>query len=70
MLEIVSRASGWAGGKEQAMAGSRAQPIAAFGGRTAEALVKDGQAARCATISTTLRSAALLEVSGDLLPGA
>lgn len=45
MLEIVSRVSGWAGGKEQAMAWYRAQPIAAFGGRTAESLVKDGQAA-------------------------
>jgi DNA-binding XRE family transcriptional regulator len=44
MLEIVSRVSDWAGGKEQAMAWYRAQPIAAFGGRTAEALVKDGQA--------------------------
>jgi hypothetical protein len=44
MLEIVSRVAGWAGGKEQAMAWYRAQPIAAFGGRTAEALVKDGQA--------------------------
>ena len=44
MLEIVSRVSGWAGGKEQAMAWYRAQPIAAFGGRTAESLVKDGQA--------------------------
>ncbi|SFK80041.1 Protein of unknown function [Methylocapsa palsarum] len=44
MLEIVSRVSSWAGGKEQAMAWYRAQPIAAFGGRTAEALVKDGQA--------------------------
>jgi DNA-binding XRE family transcriptional regulator len=44
MLEIVSRISDWAGGKEQAMAWYRAQPIAAFGGRTAEALVKEGQA--------------------------
>lgn len=44
MLEIVSRVSSWAGGKEQAMAWYRAQPIAAFGGRTAESLVKDGQA--------------------------
>lgn len=44
MLEIVSRISDWAGGKEQAMAWYRAQPIAAFGGRTAESLVKDGQA--------------------------
>lgn len=45
MLEIISRVSDWAGGKEQAMAWYRAQPIAAFGGRTAESLVKDGKAA-------------------------
>jgi hypothetical protein len=45
MLEIVSRISAWAGGKEQAMAWYRAQPIAAFGDRTAEALVKSGEAA-------------------------
>jgi hypothetical protein len=45
MLEIVGRVSTWAGGKEQAMAWYRAQPIAAFGDRTAEALVKSGQAA-------------------------
>jgi hypothetical protein len=45
MLEIVSRISTWAGGKDQAMAWYRAQPIAAFGERTAEALVKSGQAA-------------------------
>jgi len=45
MLEIVSRISTWAGGQNQAMAWYRAQPIAAFGGRTAEALVKSGQAA-------------------------
>jgi Antitoxin Xre/MbcA/ParS C-terminal toxin-binding domain len=44
MLEIVSRISGWAGGKEQAMAWYRAEPIPAFGGRTAEALVKTGKA--------------------------
>jgi hypothetical protein len=44
MLEIVSRVTQWAGGKEQAMAWYRAQPIAAFGGRTAEALVKDDKA--------------------------
>lgn len=44
MLEIISRVSDWAGGKDQAMAWYRAQPIAAFGGRTAEALIKDGQA--------------------------
>lgn len=44
MLEIISRVAAWAGGKDQAMAWYRAQPIAAFGGRTAEALIKDGQA--------------------------
>ncbi|MEP9373505.1 MbcA/ParS/Xre antitoxin family protein [Mesorhizobium sp. KR1-2] len=45
MLEIISRITVWAGGKEQAMAWYRAQPLPAFGGRTAEALVKDGKAA-------------------------
>jgi hypothetical protein len=44
MLEIVGRISNWAGGKEQAMAWYRAQPIAAFGDRTAESLVKSGEA--------------------------
>jgi uncharacterized protein (DUF2384 family) len=45
MLEIVGRVTAWAGGEKQAMAWYRAEPIPAFGGRTAEALVKDGQAA-------------------------
>jgi Protein of unknown function (DUF2384) len=45
MLEIVSRISKWAGGKEQAFAWYRAEPIPAFGSRTAESLVKDGKAA-------------------------
>jgi len=45
MLEIIGRVTEWAGGKEQAMAWYRAQPLPAFGGRTAEALVKDGKAA-------------------------
>jgi hypothetical protein len=44
MLEIISRVADWAGGKDQAMAWYRAQPIAAFGGRTAESLVKEGRA--------------------------
>lgn len=44
MLEIISRVTDWAGGKDQAMAWYRAQPLAAFGGRTAEALVKEGKA--------------------------
>ncbi|NNH31287.1 DUF2384 domain-containing protein [Rhizobium sp. SEMIA 4085] len=45
MLEIISRVTEWAGGKEQAMAWYRAHPLPAFGGRTAESLVKDGKAA-------------------------
>ncbi len=45
MLEIVGRISTWAGGREQALAWYRAQPIPAFGSRTAEALVKEGKAA-------------------------
>ena len=44
MLEIISRIEEWAGGKLQAMAWYRAQAIPAFGGRTAESLVKSGHA--------------------------
>lgn len=44
MLEIVGRVEGWAGGPQQAMSWYRAQSIPAFGGRTAEALVKEGRA--------------------------
>jgi ribosome-binding protein aMBF1 (putative translation factor) len=44
MLEIVGRVAEWAGGKDQAMAWYRAEPLPAFGGRTAEALVKEGKA--------------------------
>jgi transcriptional regulator with XRE-family HTH domain len=44
MVEIVDRVKEWAGGREQALAWYRSQPIPAFGGRTAEALVKDGKA--------------------------
>ena len=43
MQEIVARAALWAGSEEQALAWYRDQPIAAFGGRTAEALVEDGK---------------------------
>jgi hypothetical protein len=43
-LEIINRVSAWAGGPVQAMAWYRAEPIPAFGGRTAEALVKEGKA--------------------------
>jgi hypothetical protein len=44
MLEIINRVCEWAGGQQQAMAWYRAEPIPAFGGRTAESLVKSGQA--------------------------
>ena len=43
-IEIIRRVSDWAGGDVQAMAWYRAEPIPAFGGRTAEALVKEGKA--------------------------
>jgi uncharacterized protein (DUF2384 family) len=45
MVEIVARVSDWAGGERQALAWYRAEPLPAFGGRTAESLVKDGKAA-------------------------
>jgi len=44
MLEIISLVEEWAGGKLQAMAWYRAQPLPGFGGRTAESLVKSGHA--------------------------
>ncbi|MDP3898342.1 MAG: DUF2384 domain-containing protein [Mesorhizobium sp.] len=44
MLEVVARVTEWAGGERQAMAWYRAEPLPAFGGRTAESLVKDGKA--------------------------
>jgi hypothetical protein len=44
MLEIVNLVQAWAGGIPQALAWYRAEPIPAFGGRTAEALVKSGHA--------------------------
>jgi hypothetical protein len=44
MLEIINLVQNWAGGAAQAMAWYRAEPIPAFGGRTAEALVKSGEA--------------------------
>lgn len=44
MLEIISFVEDWCGGKLQAMAWYRAQPLVGFGGRTAEALVKAGHA--------------------------
>lgn len=44
VLEILTRVTDWAGGRYQAMAWYRATPLAGFGGRTAEALVKEGKA--------------------------
>lgn len=44
MLEIVARVRDWAGGETQAMAWYRSQSIPALNGRTAEALVKAGEA--------------------------
>lgn len=44
MNEILTRIAGSAGGLAQAIARYRAESIPAFGGRTAEALVKSGQA--------------------------
>jgi len=44
MLEIISFVEDWCGGKLQAMAWYRAQPIPEFGGRTAESLVNAGHA--------------------------
>ena len=45
MLEIVGRVADWASGERHAMAWYRAEPVAAFGGHTAESLVKCGKAA-------------------------
>lgn len=44
MVEILARVQDWAGSEAQAMAWYRSQPIPALDGRTAEALVKTGQA--------------------------
>lgn len=44
MLEILARVQDWAGSEAQAMAWYRSQPIPALDGRTAEALVKSGDA--------------------------
>lgn len=44
MLEVLNRVSDWAGGTLPAIAWYRAEPIAGFGGRTAESLVKAGEA--------------------------
>ncbi len=43
-VEIIDRVRQWAGGETQATAWYKSQPIPAFGGRTAESIVKSGQA--------------------------
>ena len=60
MLEIISRVTDWAGGKEQAMAWYRAQPLPAFGGRTAEALVKE--LVKVGEVQTEQAQAAVLDL--------
>jgi hypothetical protein len=45
MVDIVARVSGWAGGDREAVVWYRSQPLAVFGDRTPEYLVKSGQAA-------------------------
>ena len=44
MSEILHRVTGWSGGGRQAFAWYRAEPLPAFGGRTAESIVKSGNA--------------------------
>lgn len=44
MLEIVGLVRDWAGSERAAMSWYKAAPIPAFGGRTAESIVKDGRA--------------------------
>ncbi|MDX3927235.1 MAG: DUF2384 domain-containing protein [Shinella sp.] len=44
MAEIIHRVSDWAGSERQALAWYRAEPLPAFGGRTAESIVKSGKA--------------------------
>jgi uncharacterized protein (DUF2384 family) len=44
MLEILQRVQDWAGSAAQALAWYHAEPLPAFGGRTAESLVQSGDA--------------------------
>ena len=44
VAEIINRVLPWAGSAPQAFAWYRAQPLPSFGDRTAEDLVKEGQA--------------------------
>jgi Protein of unknown function (DUF2384) len=44
MRQIIARVLAWAGGNQLAIDWYRSEPIPAFGGRTAESLLKSGQA--------------------------
>ena len=44
LMEIIHRVTEWAGSEQQAMAWYRSEPIPAFGGQTAEGIVKAGRA--------------------------
>jgi hypothetical protein len=43
-VEIINRVAVWSGGEGRAFAWFRSQPLPSFGDKTAEDLVKDGQA--------------------------
>jgi hypothetical protein len=45
IIEVLRLIENWAGGEAQALAWYRSQPIPALDGRTAEALVQNGEAA-------------------------
>ena len=68
MVEILTRVSGWAGGRAQALAWYRGEPIPAFGDRTAEQLVKSGKAGALRDYLDLSRWAALREVYRPRLP--
>ncbi|BCH20861.1 antitoxin Xre/MbcA/ParS toxin-binding domain-containing protein [Mesorhizobium sp. L-8-3] len=44
LAQIVERVAAWVGSEEQAIAWYQAEPLAPFGGRTAELLVEHGKA--------------------------
>src|SRR3546814_17385498 len=69
MLEIINLVQGWAGGAAQAMAWYRAEPIPAFGGRTAEALVKSGNATAVRDYVDQLAPGGYACGSGGAFPG-
>ena len=54
MKEISTHVSAWAGGPAQAMAWGRAEPIPAFGARTAKSWSSPVRRRRCAIISNSI----------------